>query len=315
MWTFWYIREASTAFLVANLPFIWTLLRRMFKLKSFSGDDDSHSNSLPPVPFHSQRTASGRQINKEMVKNRTSGTSSNDNSNNNSATRTHVASHDSTGSEEMRSIMMMGTSPQQQQSRNISIGETAAAGPGPGAGAGRGRTSMFKLSHKSLIHNLLDRHAQKRGLDHYGHTDPEIGPSDIERAQLPPVYGGKHQYRHHRHWSNSQGGGCAAAAPVPPRRTWRDMDIYGVADVEALEGERWDPKERDVRAPEQAYMLSGKRKEAESRDHGEEEEEEEEQEAEQEMGMEFLTGPEWAAPITDGGMRQPDEERALGGRR
>ncbi|KAK3045172.1 hypothetical protein LTS18_014409 [Coniosporium uncinatum] len=257
-----------------------------------------------------------------MVKNRTSGTSSNDNSNNNSATRTHVASHDSTGSEEMRSIMMMGTSPQQQQqqqqSHNTSIGETAAAGPG--AGAGRGRTSMFKLSHKSLIHNLLDRHAQKRGLDHYGHTDPEIGPSDIERAQLPPVYGGKHQYRHHRHWSNSQGGGGAAAAHVPPRRTWRDMDIYGVADVEALEGERWDPKARGVRAPEQAYMLSGKREEAEGRDHGEEEEgeeeeEEEEQEAEQEMGMEFLTGPEWAAPITDGGMRQPDEERALGGRR
>ncbi|KAF1809103.1 hypothetical protein P152DRAFT_367814, partial [Eremomyces bilateralis CBS 781.70] len=34
-WTFWYIREASTAMLVANMPFIWTLLRRMFHLGEF----------------------------------------------------------------------------------------------------------------------------------------------------------------------------------------------------------------------------------------------------------------------------------------
>ncbi|KAI9734919.1 MAG: hypothetical protein M1834_001999 [Cirrosporium novae-zelandiae] len=36
-WTFWYVREASTAFLVANLPNCWTLLRHLFNLRSFSG--------------------------------------------------------------------------------------------------------------------------------------------------------------------------------------------------------------------------------------------------------------------------------------
>lgn len=37
MWTFWYIREASTAFFVANIPHCWSLVRRMFKLRSFNG--------------------------------------------------------------------------------------------------------------------------------------------------------------------------------------------------------------------------------------------------------------------------------------
>ncbi|KAI0134293.1 hypothetical protein BJ170DRAFT_679196 [Xylariales sp. AK1849] len=36
-WIFWYIREASTAIIVANLPFTWTLLQRLFSLRSFSG--------------------------------------------------------------------------------------------------------------------------------------------------------------------------------------------------------------------------------------------------------------------------------------
>lgn len=34
-WIVWYIREANTAIIVANLPFTWTLLQRMFKLRSF----------------------------------------------------------------------------------------------------------------------------------------------------------------------------------------------------------------------------------------------------------------------------------------
>ena len=37
MWEFWYIREASTAVLVANMPMCWPLLRRMFNLKAFNG--------------------------------------------------------------------------------------------------------------------------------------------------------------------------------------------------------------------------------------------------------------------------------------
>jgi len=39
-WTYWYVRESSTAVLTANAAFVWALLRRIFKLRSlgsFSG--------------------------------------------------------------------------------------------------------------------------------------------------------------------------------------------------------------------------------------------------------------------------------------
>lgn len=36
-WTFWYIRESSTAIIVTNLPSTWTLCRRVFNLRSFHG--------------------------------------------------------------------------------------------------------------------------------------------------------------------------------------------------------------------------------------------------------------------------------------
>jgi len=39
-WTFWYVRESSTALLTANAAFVWALFRRIFKLRSlgsFSG--------------------------------------------------------------------------------------------------------------------------------------------------------------------------------------------------------------------------------------------------------------------------------------
>ncbi|CAM1501310.1 Fc.00g104720.m01.CDS01 [Cosmosporella sp. VM-42] len=45
-WTFWYIRESSTAIITANLPYIWTLLRRVFNLRSFNGS--SHKRSTNP---------------------------------------------------------------------------------------------------------------------------------------------------------------------------------------------------------------------------------------------------------------------------
>ncbi|KAF2133854.1 hypothetical protein P153DRAFT_281061 [Dothidotthia symphoricarpi CBS 119687] len=54
-WVFWYIRESSTAILVANLPFTWTLLRKAFNLGAF---DEDHP---PPVTYHSSRTAGGRR--------------------------------------------------------------------------------------------------------------------------------------------------------------------------------------------------------------------------------------------------------------
>ncbi|KAJ8117810.1 hypothetical protein OPT61_g1087 [Boeremia exigua] len=44
-WMFWYIREASMAIIVANMPFTWTLLREMFEV----GDFDENAQ---PWTFH-----------------------------------------------------------------------------------------------------------------------------------------------------------------------------------------------------------------------------------------------------------------------
>ena len=42
-WVNWYCRESSTAMIVTNMPYSWSLIRRIFNLKSFFGDsDDSH---------------------------------------------------------------------------------------------------------------------------------------------------------------------------------------------------------------------------------------------------------------------------------
>jgi hypothetical protein len=82
-WIFWYVRESSTAILVANLPFTWTILREFFDLGSF---DDT---SPPPWTYHSSRTAQGRrtaQIHGHSA--HTAGT-----------TRTHVSSAVSNGSQ------------------------------------------------------------------------------------------------------------------------------------------------------------------------------------------------------------------------
>jgi hypothetical protein len=54
-WIYWYARESSTAILVANLPFTWTLLRKVFNLGAF---DEEHP---PPPTYHSSRTAGGRR--------------------------------------------------------------------------------------------------------------------------------------------------------------------------------------------------------------------------------------------------------------
>jgi len=37
MWTYWYVREASTAFFVANIPNCWSLVRKLFHLRSWNG--------------------------------------------------------------------------------------------------------------------------------------------------------------------------------------------------------------------------------------------------------------------------------------
>ena len=54
-WIYWYVRESSTAVLVANLPFTWTILREIFELGQFD------ENNPPPWTYHSARTAGGRK--------------------------------------------------------------------------------------------------------------------------------------------------------------------------------------------------------------------------------------------------------------
>lgn len=55
-WIYWYVRESSTAILVANLPFTWTILREMFELGQFD-----ETNPPPAWTYHSARTAGGRR--------------------------------------------------------------------------------------------------------------------------------------------------------------------------------------------------------------------------------------------------------------
>ncbi|KAI8631522.1 hypothetical protein F5Y19DRAFT_473195 [Xylariaceae sp. FL1651] len=46
-WTYWYIRESSTALIVSNLPCVWTLLRFAFNLRSFYGQTTHESDVSP----------------------------------------------------------------------------------------------------------------------------------------------------------------------------------------------------------------------------------------------------------------------------
>jgi hypothetical protein len=54
-WISWYVRESSTAILVANLPFTWTILRECFDVAPFN------ETSPPAWSYHSARTAQGRR--------------------------------------------------------------------------------------------------------------------------------------------------------------------------------------------------------------------------------------------------------------
>ncbi len=52
-WTFWYIRESSTALIVANLPLTWPLLRRVFDLRSFNAESSNLRYGQSSSRFHS----------------------------------------------------------------------------------------------------------------------------------------------------------------------------------------------------------------------------------------------------------------------
>lgn len=52
MWTYWYVRESSTALLVANLPYMWTLLRRVLPFKAM---ESTVSNGYSDMPLSRMR--------------------------------------------------------------------------------------------------------------------------------------------------------------------------------------------------------------------------------------------------------------------
>ncbi|KAI0468231.1 hypothetical protein F4859DRAFT_218468 [Xylaria cf. heliscus] len=44
-WTYWYIRESSTALIVANMPFLWTILRFFFRFTTFYSSSASKADT------------------------------------------------------------------------------------------------------------------------------------------------------------------------------------------------------------------------------------------------------------------------------
>lgn len=61
MWTFWYIREASTAVYVANMPMCWSLLRHLFNLRAFNSYGSSKTGTTTNLQTMS-RSLAGRAI-------------------------------------------------------------------------------------------------------------------------------------------------------------------------------------------------------------------------------------------------------------
>ncbi|KAI8930887.1 hypothetical protein NX059_011902 [Plenodomus lindquistii] len=57
VWIYWYMRESSTAILVANLPFTWTILKECFEV----GDFDEKNPPAWSFHTHTSRTAVGRK--------------------------------------------------------------------------------------------------------------------------------------------------------------------------------------------------------------------------------------------------------------
>ncbi|RMZ90217.1 hypothetical protein DV736_g2543, partial [Chaetothyriales sp. CBS 134916] len=66
-WVFWYCREASTAMIVANMPYTWALIKRAFKLKSFFGtsSDRSERGHMQELHGHSLGDLSAKNLRQE----------------------------------------------------------------------------------------------------------------------------------------------------------------------------------------------------------------------------------------------------------
>jgi hypothetical protein len=75
-WVFWYCREASTAMIVTNMPYSWSLIRKIFNLKSFLRDSsndrqDSRAHSMGDLGYgrtgYADRKASRQTSNEPTV--------------------------------------------------------------------------------------------------------------------------------------------------------------------------------------------------------------------------------------------------------
>lgn len=71
-WTFWYIRESSTAIIVTNLPLTWTVFRRLFNLRSFNNSEySSKSRSRHPgSTMRSHGQTHDRTFNRDYIRQR-----------------------------------------------------------------------------------------------------------------------------------------------------------------------------------------------------------------------------------------------------
>ncbi|KAJ9642850.1 hypothetical protein H2199_004371 [Coniosporium tulheliwenetii] len=113
LWTFWYIREASTAMLTANIPFTWTLLQRAFKLRSFAGS--GHHRSRSRTTYHQFNGTIASRFGRHSTAGDLNRAESQENINKSEVpleiwqnTRIEVSSTESPGVEEMPSMPVPG---------------------------------------------------------------------------------------------------------------------------------------------------------------------------------------------------------------
>lgn len=60
-WVFWYVRESATAVIVANLPFVWLLYRRIFGIRttSVTGSRSNPKSGANEISLRSRRETKG----------------------------------------------------------------------------------------------------------------------------------------------------------------------------------------------------------------------------------------------------------------
>lgn len=65
-WTNWYIRESSTALIVANVPFLWTTMVFFFRMPPFTGSRSARSTDAP-APLGSAYGHNARIVNHNTI--------------------------------------------------------------------------------------------------------------------------------------------------------------------------------------------------------------------------------------------------------